>query len=211
MEYKRILAVGDVHGQYDKLVSLYSQLDFNPEADLLIFLGDYIQGGDKPCEVLDWLMQHQQKSTVFIRGNTDQMILDAYKHSSSGSALWIPKEKRQEMAPVYHDFLASMPFSYEVMVENMHFFFCHAGVNSARYLGEQTPRDLLIYNEEVIKPTYNGEAVLVVGHTQICKLVPGRYTPLVRGKVIMMDTSAKRPEGKLSCMDVLTGQVWQSE
>ena len=30
MEYRRILAVGDVHGQYDKLVSLYSQLYFNP-------------------------------------------------------------------------------------------------------------------------------------------------------------------------------------
>jgi len=210
MEYKRILAVGDVHGQYDKLVSLYSQLNFNPEEDLLIFLGDYIQGGDKPCEVLDWLMQHQQKNTIFIRGNTDQMILDAYKHSSAGSALWIPREKRQKMASVYYGFLASMPFSYEVIVENMSFFFCHAGIDSALPLEEQDPEDLLIYNGEVVTSQYNGSAVLVVGHTQVCKLIPGRYTPLVRGKVIMMDTSAKRLEGKLSCMDVLTGQVWQS-
>ncbi|WP_185753624.1 metallophosphoesterase [Selenomonas sp. AB3002] len=210
MEYRRILAVGDVHGQYDKLVSLYSQLYFNPEEDLLIFLGDYIQGGDKPCEVLDWLMQHQQQNTVFLRGNTDQVILDAYRRSDAGSVLWISREKRWEMAPVYHDFLATMPFSYEATVGNMRFFFCHAGVNSARSLDDQTPRDLLIYNEEIIKSSYNGEAVLVVGHTQICKLIPGRYTPLIRGKVIMMDTSAKKTEGKLSCMDVLTGNIWQS-
>lgn len=69
--YKRILAVGDVHGQYDKLVSLYDKLDFNPQEDLLIFLGDYIQGGDKPCEVLEWMIDHQHDNIVYLRGNTD--------------------------------------------------------------------------------------------------------------------------------------------
>ena len=191
-------------------MSLYLQLYFTPEEDLLIFLGDYIQGGDRPCEVLDWLMQHQQRNIVFLRGNTDQIILQAYRRSDADSVLWIPREKRRDLAAVYHDFLATMPFSYEATVGNMRFFFCHAGINSARSLDKQLPRDLLFYNEEIIKSTYKGEAVLVVGHTQICKLIPGRYTPLVRGKVIMMDTSAKRTEGKLSCMDVLTGKVWQS-
>jgi len=35
--YKRILAIGDIHGELDKFLSLYQQLNFNPAQDLLIF------------------------------------------------------------------------------------------------------------------------------------------------------------------------------
>ena len=39
MQYKRILAVGDIHGMYQKLLSLMDQVQFNPAEDLLVFLG----------------------------------------------------------------------------------------------------------------------------------------------------------------------------
>ena len=209
--YKRILAVGDVHGQYDKLLSLYDKLDFNTQEDLLIFLGDYIQGGDKPCEVLEWMIDHHHDNIVYLRGNTDQMVIDSYRRSPGQGTLWIPKEKRQDKAEPYLKFLNSLLLSYKISVGNINFFFCHAGVNSSRSFEEQSPRDLLIYNDEVIDSSYSGNAVLVVGHTQVCKLEPGRYVPLVKKNIIMMDTSAKRPEGKLSCMDVLSGTLWQSD
>ncbi len=35
MDYRRILVVGDIHGQYEKL-------EFNQQEDLLIFLRDYV-------------------------------------------------------------------------------------------------------------------------------------------------------------------------
>ena len=38
--YKRILAVGDIHGMYEKLIALMEKIQFNPAEDLLIFLGD---------------------------------------------------------------------------------------------------------------------------------------------------------------------------
>ena len=37
MDYKRILAVGDIHGMYGKLIALMEKVKFNPEEDLLIF------------------------------------------------------------------------------------------------------------------------------------------------------------------------------
>ncbi len=53
---------------------------------------------------------------------------------------------------------------------------------------------------------------MYVWYIFIIKLIePGRYVPLVRKNIIMMDTSAKKPEGKLSCMDVLSGTLWQSD
>lgn len=30
MDYKRILAVGDIHGMYDKLIALIEQVQFSP-------------------------------------------------------------------------------------------------------------------------------------------------------------------------------------
>lgn len=38
MEYKRILAIGDIHGEWEKFMSLYERIHFNPDEDLLIFL-----------------------------------------------------------------------------------------------------------------------------------------------------------------------------
>ena len=43
--FKRILAVGDIHGMYEKLIALMEQVQFKPEEDLLVFLGDYILAG----------------------------------------------------------------------------------------------------------------------------------------------------------------------
>ena len=42
--FKRILAVGDIRGMYYKLIALMKKVKFDPEQDLLIFLGDYIDG-----------------------------------------------------------------------------------------------------------------------------------------------------------------------
>ena len=30
MEYRRVLAVGDIHGEYQKLLTLYDKIKFNP-------------------------------------------------------------------------------------------------------------------------------------------------------------------------------------
>ena len=59
MDYKRILAVGDIHGMYDKLIALIEQVQFSPVEDLLIFLGDYIDRGPQSLECLDYVMIHE--------------------------------------------------------------------------------------------------------------------------------------------------------
>ena len=57
MEYKRILAVGDIHGMYDKLTTLMAQVRFDPTEDLLIFLGDYIDRGKDSVKTVDTLLE----------------------------------------------------------------------------------------------------------------------------------------------------------
>lgn len=74
----RLIAVGDIHGQADLLHKLLRQIA--PQAsDQLVFLGDYIDRGPAACEVLETLISLRRRfpATVFLRGNHEQMFLDA--------------------------------------------------------------------------------------------------------------------------------------
>ncbi|SHI44430.1 serine/threonine protein phosphatase 1 [Malonomonas rubra DSM 5091] len=74
----RLIAVGDIHGQYQMLQSLME--DVAPtDKDQLVFLGDYVDRGPQTPEVIDWLIDFQKRypQTVFLRGNHEQMLLDA--------------------------------------------------------------------------------------------------------------------------------------
>ncbi|MBR4695809.1 MAG: metallophosphoesterase, partial [Selenomonadaceae bacterium] len=47
MNYERILAIGDMHGNFGRLLSVFHKIHFDPEKDLLILLGDYIDRGSE--------------------------------------------------------------------------------------------------------------------------------------------------------------------
>ena len=74
----RLIAVGDIHGHLDKLTDLIDQIQPAPD-DQLVFLGDYIDRGPDSKGVLDYLitLRQQHPETVFLRGNHEQMMLDA--------------------------------------------------------------------------------------------------------------------------------------
>jgi len=74
----RLIAIGDIHGHSDMLADLLDQLQPQAE-DQLVFLGDYIDRGPESPAVLDRLIAFQQEhpQTVFLRGNHEQMLLDA--------------------------------------------------------------------------------------------------------------------------------------
>ncbi len=75
---QRLIAIGDIHGQQEMLCDLMAQIAPQPE-DQFVFLGDYIDRGPESPAVLDWLIDFQQQypKTVFLRGNHEQMLLDA--------------------------------------------------------------------------------------------------------------------------------------
>jgi serine/threonine protein phosphatase 1 len=75
---KRLLAVGDIHGYLDKLTGLMEQV--GPTADdRVVFLGDYIDRGPDSRGVIEYLIDFRKRfpQTVFLRGNHEQMLLDA--------------------------------------------------------------------------------------------------------------------------------------
>jgi len=76
-----IYAVGDIHGQLTKLDGLLKLLDdagLNHE-HRLVFLGDYVDRGPDTAGVLRRLidLRSTRPNTTFLRGNHEQMMLDA--------------------------------------------------------------------------------------------------------------------------------------
>lgn len=76
-----IYAIGDIHGQLTMLRRMFEKMneDGLTEADTVVFLGDYIDRGEDTRGVIDALLAFRERhaNTVFLRGNHEQLMLDA--------------------------------------------------------------------------------------------------------------------------------------
>jgi len=76
--YHHVWVIGDLHGCFDQFMTLWSKLNVT-DNDLCVFLGDYIDRSDKVGEMITWIMeQSKKKNFVFIAGNHEKMMLDAF-------------------------------------------------------------------------------------------------------------------------------------
>jgi serine/threonine protein phosphatase 1 len=85
-----IYAIGDIHGKQTMLSALLSKLSAVPlqTEDTVVFLGDYVDRGENARGVIETLLhwREQHINTVFLRGNHEQLMLDAYGNGTNPSA-----------------------------------------------------------------------------------------------------------------------------
>lgn len=231
--YSRVLAIGDVHGMYEKLIKLMDKIRFNPDEDLLIFLGDYIDRGPDPGRCLQYIFAFQQQypdvvvclmgnhevmmSSYFMqkRGNYNNLIVD-YAGSWLDNGGLETLKQLDEMDADTKEELLQWVMNLTVKYQYQDYFFCHAGVDPDVPLAVQNEFDML-WRRQQWWEQYKGEETLVVGHTPVQKVMKltgkERRTPkplFLANHVIMCDTGAYMSGGKLSCVDVLARKVWQA-
>ena len=71
---KRTLVIGDIHGGYKSLLQVLQRCNFSVKGDLLICLGDYVDGWSETAEVIEYLLELESLCThkpIFLRGNHD--------------------------------------------------------------------------------------------------------------------------------------------
>ncbi len=72
----RTLVIGDIHGGLKALIQILEKAIVNKD-DLLIFLGDYVDGWSESPQVLDFQISLQKTHRcIFLRGNHDELLLD---------------------------------------------------------------------------------------------------------------------------------------
>ena len=105
---KRTLVIGDIHGDYDKLLRVLDYAGYSGR-EKLIFLGDYIsdKNKNKSYNVLDFLLElkKDKPDTIFLRGNHEAEILSkaAYFTNTCGINPWFFEQQCSEGLYFYFD------------------------------------------------------------------------------------------------------------
>ncbi len=226
MEYKRVLAFGDIHGNFTKFMTLYEKVGVTDE-DFSIFLGDYVDRGKENVKALKWIMNESKKNNVIaLRGNHEQMMLDGIMHLDAnwlfnGGMRTLTELKAEAVTNSNFitesvDFVKQLPLYHRMTVDGREYIFVHAGVNAYTDHDppiEEQPEMQLLWTREDFYNYYEGSTIYVVGHTPVQYLnVEPPYPLKVEGRNIwMIDTGSYFEGGKISCIDVKTDRVWQSD
>lgn len=112
----RLAFVGDVHGNLDALQGILGALA-ERGCPLVVFLGDYLNKGSRPKEVLEVLLARQQTGeVVLLAGNHETELLSALETGNlgpflkMGGATTILSYLRRPVLPdVLNDFGAHLP------------------------------------------------------------------------------------------------------
>jgi len=210
----RTFAIGDIHGCSHAFDLLLAAIELQPD-DLLITLGDYVDRGPDSKGVLDRLIALQSTAClVALRGNHEVMMLEAREDVTralqwarvggietleSYGALGI-NNLLQDVPAAHWKFMEETCVPY---YETDTHFFVHANAYYDMPLAEQ-PEEMLYWQ------TFGRGAAHVSGKTMICGHTSQKSgLPVNYGHSICLDTWAYG-NGWLTCLDVMTGQLWQA-
>ncbi len=95
----RVIAIGDIHGQLNRLHALMERVDRyrekNPVGEEhIVFLGDFADRGPASAEVIDYLNGRRKKAKnsahteVFLKGNHEQLMINALEGEEGKADLW---------------------------------------------------------------------------------------------------------------------------
>jgi serine/threonine protein phosphatase 1 len=207
----RTLAIGDIHGCHTALTTLLKSLELRPD-DKLVFLGDYIDRGPASRQVIDTVLE-LKKSSVFLRGNHEVMMLEARKDSLKGN-IWRSNGGLEALESYGAGFskrwASAIPKEHWIFVESTERFFetdthifVHACLDPDLDMVDQP--DWLLYWEflDRLKPHKSGKQI-ICGHT------PQRSGKIKNlGFALCIDT-APVMGGWLTALDVNAGNYWQA-
>lgn len=227
----RTLVIGDIHGGLKALVQLLERANVT-ERDTLIFVGDYVDGWSESAYVIRYLIElSKSNNCIFIKGNHDLWCEKWLKDGSTNHA-WLyhggkatinsyrtfSEEEKQDHLNFFEQMML-----YHVDEENR--LFVHAGFVSmhgprkeyadsnlyfdrtlwemALSLDKRIKKDSVLYPKRL--KLFNE---IYIGHTPTINF--DSFFPMNAVNVWNIDTGAAF-YGKLSCIDIDTKEVIQSD
>jgi serine/threonine protein phosphatase 1 len=181
--------VGDIHGEYDRLLWKLDKIGFDRERDRLLCTGDIIDRGSKSYECVSLLHEPWFLSTL---GNHEQMCIDAYRYPfmrydflANGGEWFVGLTSEQQDEVVYA--LSGLPLTIYSKVNTKdgleNFLLVHARVPQdsgwARELREDTmyadvKQDYIqdaIWNRHMMSSLFTeaveGYDIVLCGHTVV--------------------------------------------
>lgn len=183
---RRTLVISDIHGCLDQFNGLLNLVNYQPDRDQLILLGDYVDRGPKGKEVVEKILNLSKNDNVItLRGNHDHRfltlienrdpeILERFLRFGGLETLksYCPDTEKLPINDVldliqtkydHHiEFLKKLPFYYE----SDQFIFVHAGLNpTILNWKEQPANDFLYIRSSFIKNKTLVDKIVIFGHS----------------------------------------------
>jgi serine/threonine protein phosphatase 1 len=230
----RKFVLGDVHGGLKAIHQVLERANVS-QKDILIFLGDFVDGWSESPAVLDFLIELQKKQPcVFIRGNHDELLLDWLlgNNENIDEKLWFQHggeatvKSYQNISSVtkekHIDFLKSLQDYY---LDDENRLFIHAGFTNMKGVEHEYFKPLFYWDRTLwetalaLDNNLSKEAItypnrlniykeIYIGHTPVTKI--NETIPVNKACVWNVDTGAAF-KGKLTIMNVNTKEFWQSD
>lgn len=201
--------IGDIHGEIKALQTIINKINYQPQKDKLIFLGDYIDRGENPYQVYQYLKKLANGKNIFLRGNHEQLMIDTLLNDQNPN-LWyynggrkteqsFPNQSLLKEAAKWFDSL-----SYYYVDQN--YIFVHAGLDPDKKLSDQDKNDLIWIRSKFINSKaadFIEKRTIIAGHTPVAEV------KFLENK-IMLDTGAGKG-GILSSIRLEDKEIFQSE
>lgn len=189
---RRILAIGDVHGEISLAAEMVRQLAPTYE-DTIVWMGDYVDRGENTPTTIDFLrVVATQFHCIFLRGNHEDLMLDNLLRTKKYPAgLW---EQNGGSKTLLQYGASGIPFEHIAflgctlpfyLVGNL--LFVHAGFDPDKELKDQTPQDMFWIREPwLTRGTLLGfDGTVFHGHT----ILQDGEPPMV-GRRVNLDSGA---------------------
>lgn len=166
--WRHVWVVSDLHGCYQMLMDAIKQRHFDPYKDLLICVGDLIDRGPDSVKCLQLL---NEAWFYAVRGNHEQMALDALKHNSFG--LWMINgggwfaeltgtEQQQAIALLTR--CDTLPWIIDITCTNGVNVIAHADYPSAQYVRDKpVARQRILWDRDRLRCLMNGDGEGISG------------------------------------------------
>ena len=205
MESERVFIVGDIHGCLDMLKRLMDKIDWRPDEDRLVFLGDYVDRGADSRGVVDFILEISKTSPLVqcLMGNHENILLDFLNTGEPRMLIInggmptlesyriVNKKGDDPLVPPDHmAFFQNLP----LYIELDSYYVVHAGFRPGVEIEKQSLEDLTWIREPFIFSDYDFGKTVIFGHTPLAE-------PLVMDNKIGLDTGAVYGN-RLTCLEI---------
>ncbi len=232
MKPNRTLVIGDQHGALKAVKQVLENCKFNPQQDLLINLGDIVDGWSESSELVQFYIEFSEECKfrpVFIRGNHD-VFCQEWLNDGVPKTNWLMQGGKSTVESYINTgyitekshlkFFKSMKDFY---LDEENRAFVHAGFTSPKGLGnelefktyywDRTLWDLANektrqMNLESEMDIFNVHKEVYIGHTPT--LIQGETIPIKKYNIWNIDTGAAYT-GKITIINIETKEFWQSD
>lgn len=146
----RTFIMGDIHGEYDKLVNLLKRVNFDYSNDTLIQLGDVVDRGPDVYSCVEELLKI--KNLIAIRGNHDFCWLEFLK--TGQSLLFNQGAMETEQSYVLNGIDPSVHFDFfnnqlKYYIDQENNLFVHGGFNRHKLVDEENDPEVFYWDRDL--------------------------------------------------------------